>query len=109
MQFDASQALVPLASQQPLRLIGARGTHLRAVTGQLWVTMDHDPRDLVLQPGQSLVVDTSRPVMVSALGGKATVGVCAPQRPAAAWQAWLARLAGAAVASAGRPPQVALA
>lgn len=82
MQFDAPQAVIPLRTPQPLRLLDARGTWLRAVSGALWVTLDHDARDLVLQPGEQLLIETSAPVTVSALGGRASVGLCAPQRAA---------------------------
>lgn len=96
MQFDAPQAVIPLRTPQPLRLVDARGTWLRAMSGALWVTLDHDSRDLVLQTGESLLIETTAPVTVSALGGRASVGLCAPQRAARAPQRWggLARLGG---------------
>ena len=90
MHFDTPQALVPLAAPTPLRLTDARGTRVRAVAGTLWLTIDGDLRDLVLQAGQSLVIDTPRRVLVTTLGGPATAGVCAARR---APPAWLGRLA----------------
>jgi hypothetical protein len=89
MQFDATQALLPLAPDRPLRLNHARGTRLRSVAGTLWVTIDDDCRDLVLERGQSLVIDSARPVLVTALGAAATAGVCAPAQATPAWRsAW---------------------
>lgn len=82
MHFDAPQAVIPLRTPQPLRLVDARGTWVRAISGALWVTLDHDARDLVLQPGEQLLIETRAAVTVSALGGRASVGLCAA--PAAA-------------------------
>ena len=49
---------------------------LKAVRGTLWVTIDNDPRDIVLDPGESFVVDSDRPLFVMALGDRATLDVC---------------------------------
>ena len=83
LQLHTSSARVRLASQQPLRLTGAAGARLHSVAGVLWVTVDHDPDDHVLQAGESLSIDSPRPVLVSALGGPATLAVCAPVAAAA--------------------------
>ena len=78
MRFDAQQALVQLPAHRTLHLTDARGTHLRAVSGTSWITIDHDPQDHVLEPGDEWIVDSSRPVLVMALGGSATLDVSAP-------------------------------
>ncbi len=88
MHFDAPQALIPLSTPQPLRLVDAGGTWVRAVSGTLWVTQDHDARDRVLQPGERLLIESADPVTVSALGGRASVGLCAPRRTARPLQRW---------------------
>lgn len=77
MHIDIDQALLPLPGRTPLRLPDAFGSRLRSEAGTLWITFDHDHRDLVLEPGQSLVVDSHQPVMVTALGGRAVLGLCA--------------------------------
>jgi hypothetical protein len=101
MRFDAPHARVQLPADQLMRLTHARGTRLRAITGTSWITIDNDPRDLVLQPGEEWVVDAEQPVLVTSLGGVATVAVCAPaQADSAAVLAarravgWVARHAG---------------
>lgn len=91
MQFDAPQAVLPLSSRRPLRLTDARGTRLRSLAGTLWVTIDGDPLDRVLQAGESLVIDTVQPLLVSALGGTASVGICAPAPARSAWAGLWAR------------------
>lgn len=102
MRFDAPHARVQLPADQLLRLTHARGTRLRAISGTSWITIDDDPRDLVLAPGEEWVVDAERPVLVTSLGGVATVAVCAPALADGAARVavrraadWVARHAGA--------------
>lgn len=78
MRIDTSLALMPLQPGRPQRLLGARGARLRGVRGTTWVTIDHDRRDLVLESGESFVVDSSEPVVVSSLGGAALLEVAEP-------------------------------
>jgi hypothetical protein len=46
-----------LAPREILRLDGARGTTLRVTRGTLWLTLEDDPRDIVLGTGDSFTVD----------------------------------------------------
>lgn len=101
MLIDTPQALVPLSAAAPLRLRAARGTRLRSVAGTLWVTVDGDPTDRVLLAGQQWAVDSAGPLLVSALDGPATVGLCGPRRPAPRWRRWLAALAASGTPAAG--------
>lgn len=82
MQLNLHQALVPLTSPVPLRLQSARGTRVRSLAGTLWVTVDGDGIDHVLQRGESWVVDSDAPVLVAPLQGTATVGLCEQPTPA---------------------------
>lgn len=75
MHLDIHQALVPLTSPMPLRLTDARGTHVRSLAGTLWVTVDGDDADHVLEFGESWVVDSDASVLISPLQGSATVGL----------------------------------
>lgn len=58
----------------------ARATHLCSAAGTLWITIDHDARDIVLEPGQCLTVTGDDAVTVSALSGPAVLDL----RPAGA-------------------------
>lgn len=82
MHLDIHQALVPLTSPAPLRLQHARGTRVRSLAGTLWVTVDGEDLDHVLERGESLVVDSDAPVLVSPLNGTATVGLSDQPQPA---------------------------
>lgn len=105
MWIDTPNARLALAARRSLRLAGARGTRLRAVQGTLWVTIDNDPRDIVLAPGDSFVVDSDRTVVAMPIGACASVDVKAP--PAGAgrtpwWRSWWSRPAGMPVAQAAQ-------
>ncbi len=86
MHLALNHVLVPLDQPAPLRLTDIRGTRLRARDGTLWITIDGDHRDIVLEDGQQWVVDSPGVVMVTALGGKATLELCEkpaqPRKPA---------------------------
>ncbi|WP_077037085.1 DUF2917 domain-containing protein [Pelomonas sp. KK5] len=65
-------ARLQLQRGQTSRLTGA--AHLASSAGTIWVTIDHDPRDWVLEAGETLdVADGAAELMVSALGGPATL------------------------------------
>jgi hypothetical protein len=76
MWINTPHARLAVGDRRGLRLNTARGTLLRTVKGTLWVTIDNDPRDIVLDSGESFVVDSDRPLFVMALGDRATLDVC---------------------------------
>lgn len=93
MWINTAHARLAVDKRRGLRLSAARGTQLRAVKGTLWVTIDNDPRDIVLDPGEHFEVDSDQPLFVMALGERATLDVCGtpPERPTAR-PSWLAGL-----------------
>ena len=76
MWINTPNARLAVDERRGLRLNAAQGTLLRAVKGTLWVTIDNDPRDIVLDPGESFVVDSHQPLFVMALGERATLDLC---------------------------------
>ncbi len=83
MTFDIAPAHIRIRvdALQPLTLTHAHGTRLRAVAGTMWVTVDHDSRDWVLEPGDEMVVESTQRVLVTPLGrGETTIDVCTPTR-----------------------------
>ncbi|MFI4931872.1 MAG: DUF2917 domain-containing protein [Burkholderiales bacterium] len=93
MWINTPNARLALAARRGLRLKDARGAKLRAVQGTLWVTIDNDLRDIVLDPGESFVVDSNRPLVVMPLGECATVDVkSAAQTSTGASNSWLQTL-----------------
>jgi hypothetical protein len=89
MWINTPNARLAIAARRGLRLKDARGARLRAVQGTLWVTIDNDLRDIVLDPGESFVVDSNRPLVVMPLGECATVDVksaaLTSARPSNSW------------------------
>jgi hypothetical protein len=45
----------------------SKGKHLRCTSGRLWVTMEHDGGDHILESDQSLDIDENGRVVISAL------------------------------------------
>ena len=82
MLIDVPRTHLLLQRGQTSRLPDARATHLCSAAGTLWITVDHDPRDIVLEPGQCFVVPSDEIVTISALSGPAVLDL----RPATADQ-----------------------
>lgn len=80
MLIDLPRTHLLLQRGQTSRLPDARATHLCSAAGTLWITVDHDPRDIVLEPGQCFVVPSDEVVTISALSGPAVLDL----RPAPA-------------------------
>jgi len=66
-----------LAPGQIAELDDARGTALRVTRGVLWVTMERDPRDVVLGAGDAFVVSRNGVTLMEATG-RTRVRVHAP-------------------------------
>jgi hypothetical protein len=73
--MDLSQiaASIPVHSGQPLRLHKGFGHRIAVLEGNIWVTQDGDPRDVVLRAGEDFVIDRPAATVVSALGGNARI------------------------------------
>lgn len=65
-----------LAPNELVKMDGARGTTLRVTRGTLWLTLEHDTRDIVLEAGDAFTIDRGGLTLVEAQG-KATVCVMA--------------------------------
>src|SRR5687768_13129033 len=76
MWINTPGARLALSERRALRLGDARGTRLRAVSGSVWITIDHDPRDIVLDTGDDFVIETRSGLVILPLGERATIDVC---------------------------------
>jgi hypothetical protein len=98
MLLDTPNARLTLAHNQMARLVSACNTRVECLSGVAWITVDGDPRDVVLSRGESLVIESAAPVIVHAIQGaadvrlhaKAGAGRChsAAVRGRSAWRGW---------------------
>lgn len=73
MLIDVSQTRLVLQRGQTSRLAQARTARLCSARGTVWITVDHDVRDIVLEPGQCFIVPSDETVTISALSGPAVL------------------------------------
>src|SRR5690242_19290504 len=64
---------VHLAERELLNIRDGKGIEVRCLLGQLWITQAGDCEDIILQPGQSFVLDRQGLALVAALVGPAVV------------------------------------
>ena len=64
MLIDTRNARLPLTVGNLARLVNACNTRVTVVRGQAWITIDGDPRDIVLEAGEQFVIDSNRKVVV---------------------------------------------
>lgn len=60
-------ASVGLSRREVRRFIGHPGQRIASHRGRVWITQDGDPRDVVIDAGESLALDRDGPVYVQAL------------------------------------------
>ena len=80
MNIRLNTSPVCLAKSQAVTLTDAKGSLIRCLSGGLWITQDHDPRDIVLEPGESFTIDRAGPAIVWALA-PSSVEVRAAEQP----------------------------
>ena len=64
---DLNLASTPLRKGEALHLHHALGQRVEALDGRLWLTMDGDLRDIVLDAGEGFTVDRDTDVLLSAI------------------------------------------
>lgn len=64
---DLNLASTSLRKGEALHLQHALGQRIEALGGRVWITMDGDLRDIVLDAGEGFTVDRSTDVLLSAI------------------------------------------
>jgi len=64
---DLTLASTALRKGEILHLQHALGQRIEALGGRLWITMDGDLRDIVIDAGEGFTVDRSSDVLLSAM------------------------------------------
>ncbi len=85
MMPTLSRMSLDLSREQGVRLVNALGTRIECRSGALWITVDNDPRDVLLDAGESFTLDTNQGTIVQAILGAAEVAIaqdhpCEPVR-----------------------------
>lgn len=73
--MDLSQiaASVQVHSGRPLRVRNGCGRRIAVLEGNIWITQDGDPRDIVLQAGDDFRFDRPVAAVITSLGGDARI------------------------------------
>ncbi len=79
---DLTLASTALRKGDTLHLGRALGQRIEALGGRVWITMDGDLRDVVIDAGEAFTVDRSSDVLLSAMSD-ARVAVLMPTAAAA--------------------------
>jgi hypothetical protein len=69
-----------LDTGQLLDIHDGEGFRVECLEGAVWITQSNDPRDIVVDAGQSFVLDKPGLALVCAAAGPATVAVEGPPR-----------------------------
>ena len=64
---DLFPASISLPKGAIHRLPDGRGRRIESLSGSLWVTIDHDRRDILVNPGKGFDIDRSGTTLISAL------------------------------------------
>jgi hypothetical protein len=77
MRLELNQGAVKLGPNQTLRVVDAAGSTVCAVEGSVWITEEHEARDIVLSPGGCYRLRHKGVALVNSLGGEAAVSLAA--------------------------------
>ena len=67
MKVEFNEAQLSLPRSSILKLDDSGGVRIACRDGAVWITVDDDPRDFVLEPGESFLGEARRPALVYAL------------------------------------------
>ena len=118
MKMNAEFATICLKDSRAIKLTDARGSRVACLAGVLWITQEHDVRDVVLHAGQDFVISRQGVTLVHACeDSELSVSVRSPAKHtagrltgfgASGWlrvtlQRWLDRASCLAEDAPGRP------
>ena len=71
---------IRLNTGELLDINDGEGFAVECLEGAVWITQSNDPRDMVLNPGESFVLDKPGLALICAATGPATVAVAVSRR-----------------------------
>ena len=75
---NTNQLHLSLAHEGLFTVPDASGVQVICREGSLWITLDNDPRDIVLAPGESFITTEHRRALIYAMGTSALTLSAAP-------------------------------
>jgi hypothetical protein len=77
MDIRLDHTAVRLNEGRTISVVDGKGARIAVAAGAVWVTQEHDPRDVTLRPGQSFTLDRDGTAIIEALAD-AEVAIDAP-------------------------------
>ena len=71
---------ISLPPRQLFEMPDGRSARILCTAGCLWITVDHDPRDVILRPGDSFEGEDARRALIYALEPSSFTLLVQPQR-----------------------------
>lgn len=88
MNMELTQANFALDARRMMALTKAQGAEVKVLTGQVWLTMDGDRRDIFLEPGDAHSIERNGLTLINAIESS-VLHVQPPRAQPAAWRRWL--------------------
>ena len=73
MRIELRSGNVQLGPNQTLKVVDGAGSTVCAVEGQVWITEENQPRDIVLKPGACYRLRERGIALINSLSGSAAV------------------------------------
>lgn len=71
MNLQIESAVVEVQPRKLVRMRVGAGLRITGVSGSAWITVDGDPADVILEPGETHAFAREGRALVQALGGEA--------------------------------------
>ena len=67
MDIRLERTAVKLNERETISVVDGKGARIAVKDGTVWITQEHDPRDVMLQPGESFTLDRNGTAIIEAL------------------------------------------
>ena len=67
MDIRLDHTAVKLSERHTISVVDGKGARIAVTEGNVWITQEHDPRDVLLREGESFILDRDGTTIVEAL------------------------------------------
>jgi DUF2917 family protein len=67
MDIRLEHTSVKLSERDTISVVDGKGARIAVTDGSVWITQEHDPRDILLTAGESFILDRDGTTIVEAL------------------------------------------